>query len=76
MTDTAGSYTAYSYLTAGEDFRSFELAPEFGRVPPYAAGLTAEQAGREHLPGPAVDLGGAVMIITINGNDLNVDVLG
>ncbi len=40
----AGSgYTAYSYLTAGEDFRSFELAPEFGRVPPYAAGLTAEQ---------------------------------
>jgi hypothetical protein len=26
-------YTAYSYLTAGEDFRSFELAPEFGRVP-------------------------------------------
>ena len=46
MTDTAGSYTAYSYLTAGEDFRSFELAPEFGRVPPYAAGLTAEEAGR------------------------------
>ena len=25
-------YTAYSYLTAGEDFRSFELVPEFGRV--------------------------------------------
>ncbi len=46
MTDTAGSYTAYSYLTAGEDFRRFELAPEFGRVPPYAAGLTAEQSGR------------------------------
>jgi membrane dipeptidase len=42
-------YTAYSYLTAGEDFRSFELVPEFGRVPPYAAGLTAaqqERAGR------------------------------
>jgi membrane dipeptidase len=43
----AGSgYTAYSYLTAGEDFRSFELAPEFGRVPPYRAGLTAEQQQR------------------------------
>jgi len=42
-------YTAYSYLTAGEDFRRFELVPEFGRVPPYAAGLTAgqqERAGR------------------------------
>jgi len=38
MTDPA--YTAYSYLTAGEDFRTFELAPEFGRVPPYAAALT------------------------------------
>jgi membrane dipeptidase len=39
-------YTAYSYLTAGEDFRSFELVPEFGRVPPYAAGLTEEQQER------------------------------
>jgi membrane dipeptidase len=34
--------SAYSYLTAGTDFPSFELAPEFGRVPPYDAGLTAE----------------------------------
>jgi membrane dipeptidase len=41
-----GDYTAYSYLTAGTDFPSFELAPEFGRVPPYAAGLTAEQEQR------------------------------
>jgi len=41
-------YTAYSYLTAGEDFRGFELAPEFGRVPPWAglADLTAEQRQR------------------------------
>ncbi len=41
MTDATAqnAYTAYSYLTAGEDFRSFELTPEFGRVPPYAAGL-------------------------------------
>jgi membrane dipeptidase len=44
--DAEGTYTAYSYLTAGEDFPSFELAPEFGRVPPYAAGLTAEQEQR------------------------------
>jgi len=43
MTD---AYTAYSYLIAGQDFRSFELAPEFGRVPPYAAGLTAGQEQR------------------------------
>jgi membrane dipeptidase len=41
-----GAYTAYSYLAAGEDFRRFELAPEFGRVTPYAAGLTAEQERR------------------------------
>ena len=40
-----GASTAYSYLAA-EDFRRFELAPEFGRVPPYAAGLTAEQERR------------------------------
>jgi membrane dipeptidase len=39
-------YTAYSYLTAGTDFPSFELAPEFGRVAPYTAGLTAEQERR------------------------------
>ena len=36
-------YAAYSYLTAGVDFPSFELAPEFGRVPGYAADLTGEQ---------------------------------
>jgi membrane dipeptidase len=41
-----GGYTAYSYLTPGVDFRSFELVPEFGRVPPYAAGLTAEEEER------------------------------
>jgi len=44
MTDTP--YTAYSYLTAGEDFPAFELAPEFGRVPPYDGRLTAEQDHR------------------------------
>ena len=39
-------YTAYSYLTPGEDFRGFELAPEFGRVPPYEAGLTEPERER------------------------------
>src|SRR6185437_1769615 len=38
-------YTAYSYLPAS-DIRQFELAPEFGRVPPYEAGLTQEQRER------------------------------
>jgi membrane dipeptidase len=42
---TNPGYTAYSYLPDG-DLRRFELAPELGRVPPYAAGLTAEQAAR------------------------------
>ena len=40
------AYTAYSYLTPGVDFRSFELVSEFGRVPPYVAGLTAEEQQR------------------------------
>jgi membrane dipeptidase len=39
-------YSAYSYLPEGT-LPAFDLAPEFGRVPPYAGpGLTAEQAGR------------------------------
>jgi membrane dipeptidase len=41
----ARRYTAYSYLPAS-DIRQFELAPEFGRVPPYAADLTKEQQDR------------------------------
>jgi len=40
------TYTAYSYLTAGQDFPRFELAPEFGRVPPYTARATAAQEQR------------------------------
>jgi membrane dipeptidase len=40
-----GPSAAYSYLSEG-DFRQFELAPEFGRVPPYAAGLTAQEERR------------------------------
>ncbi|HEX9063623.1 MAG TPA: membrane dipeptidase [Streptosporangiaceae bacterium] len=46
MPDESGNYAAYSYLTAGTDFPVFELAPEFGRVPPYQAGLTAGQQRR------------------------------
>ncbi len=34
-------YSAYSYLPDG-DIPRFELAPEFGRVPPYPASLPAE----------------------------------
>jgi len=41
-----GPYTAYSYLPPGS-LPEFELAPELGRVPPYAgARLTPEQAAR------------------------------
>ncbi|HEY1618375.1 MAG TPA: membrane dipeptidase, partial [Streptosporangiaceae bacterium] len=50
MADDGGRpYPAYSYLSAGTDFPAFELAPEFGRVPPYASRLTPaqrERAGR------------------------------
>jgi membrane dipeptidase len=43
---SADEYTAYSYLPAGT-FPEFELAPEFGRVPPYAGTpLTPQQAHR------------------------------
>ncbi len=44
--DTAAPYAAYSYLPPGS-FPGFELTPEFGRVPAYAAaGLTAAQSER------------------------------
>ena len=39
-------YTSYGYLVAGDDIAVFDLAPEFGRVAPYAAGLSTEQAER------------------------------
>jgi len=43
--ETGRQYAAYSYLPA-RDIRQFELAPEFGRVPPYAADLTQDQQER------------------------------
>ena len=49
MTDqapAAGGYTAYSYLSPGADLPRLELAPEFGRVPPYQAGLTEQEQQR------------------------------
>jgi membrane dipeptidase len=45
MTEANTPYTAYSYLEDGQ-FPRFELAPEFGRVPPYQAALTPEQERR------------------------------
>jgi hypothetical protein len=80
-----GAYTAYSYLAAGEGFRRFELAPEFGRVAPYAAGLTAEQERRaRRLLGPAGRLGrpltaravgaAAAAIPGLSDKDLTVEV--
>lgn len=37
-------YTSYGYLTQGVDLPVFELAPEFGKYPPYEGGLnSAEQ---------------------------------
>jgi membrane dipeptidase len=40
------AYSAYSYLIPGVDFRRFELAPEFGRVPAHGARLTAAEEQR------------------------------
>lgn len=40
------TYSAYGYLTPGEDFPVFDLAPEFARVPPYQADLSEAQLGR------------------------------
>ena len=37
----AGDYVAYSYLPSGS-FPEFPLAPEFGRVPPYAGASLTE----------------------------------
>ncbi|HTS95259.1 MAG TPA: membrane dipeptidase [Streptosporangiaceae bacterium] len=37
---------AYPYLTPGADFPAIELAPEFGRVPAYAAALSPEEEQR------------------------------
>jgi membrane dipeptidase len=44
MTDAP--YQSYGYLTPGADFPAFDLAPEFGRVPPYQAGLTERERER------------------------------
>ena len=49
MIGESRTYTAYSYLTPGADFRSFELAPEFGRVPAYQPGLTEQDQQRADL---------------------------
>ncbi|MGI9004903.1 MAG: dipeptidase [Streptosporangiaceae bacterium] len=66
VADEAGGYAAYSYLDAGADFRPFELAPEFGRVPPYAAGLTA---GQEHR---ARDLLAGSLVISLHDHPVRL----
>lgn len=42
----SSQYSSYGYLTPGEDFSVFELAPEFDRVPPYNSGLSVKQLER------------------------------
>ena len=39
-------YLSYGYLVAGVDLPTFDLAPEFGRVPPYASGLSPADQSR------------------------------
>ena len=39
-------YTSFSYLVAGEDYTSFELAPQLGRVEPSIVPLSAEDEAR------------------------------
>lgn len=42
----ATPYTSYGYLTPDEDFRTFDLSPEFARVPPWVADLDEEESAR------------------------------
>lgn len=48
-------YTSFSYLVEGEDYRSFELSPQIGRVEPYVVPLApadearADRLLREHV---------------------------
>ncbi|MDT5154453.1 MAG: rane dipeptidase [Mycobacterium sp.] len=39
-------YQSYGYLTPSADLPVFDLAPEFGRVPPYSGELTEDEAAR------------------------------
>ena len=44
--ERATGYQPYGYLRPGIDFREFELAPEFGRVPPYTDPATEDERAR------------------------------
>lgn len=44
--DRAAGYRPYGYLRPGVDFREFELAPEFGRVPRYADRANEQERAR------------------------------
>jgi hypothetical protein len=39
-------YRSFDHLEAGADYRSFGLASETDRVPPYAAGVSEAQEAR------------------------------
>lgn len=41
-----GGYTSFSYLTAGEDYKAFQLADELGRVEPYLVPLSDDEEAR------------------------------
>ena len=43
---TWDGYRSFSYLVEGEDYQSFELAPEIGRVEPFVVPLGADDAAR------------------------------
>ncbi len=42
----SGTYVSYGYLDAGVDLASFELTPEFDRVPPYESALSPAERAR------------------------------
>jgi membrane dipeptidase len=44
--ERATGYQPYGYLRPGVDFREFELAAEFGRVPPYTDRATKDERAR------------------------------
>ncbi len=46
LTKHYDGYTSFSYLEPGLDYRTFELADELERVPPYRIALTAEEEER------------------------------
>lgn len=46
LTKSYDGYTSFSYLESGTDYRSFDLADELERVPPYRVPLSDEEEAR------------------------------